>query len=100
MIKIYFFSQSAARKSRKRLCDLLCEKVPSETIHHTTWFQGMYLKQRQKTITIDVFHPNLIADQEMIDILNTTLTNQCSYVMNYHGKIFFNDAYLAKDVGP
>lgn len=90
MIKIYFSSQSAARKSRKRLCDLLCEKFPSETIHHTTWFPNMYLKQRQKTITIDVFHPNLIADQEMIDILNTTLNNEHSYVMCYHGKTFFS----------
>lgn len=90
MIKIYFFSQSAARKSRKRLCNLLCEKFPSETIHHTTWFQGMYLKQRQKTITIDVFYPNLIADQEMIDILNTTLNDERSYIICYHGKIFFS----------
>lgn len=90
MIKIHFFSQSAARKSWERLCNLLCEKFPSETIHHTTWFQGMYLKQRQKTITIDVFHPNLIADQEMIDILNTTLNDECSYVMCYNGKIFFS----------
>jgi len=50
----------------------------------------MYLKQRQKTITIDMFHPNIIADQEIIDILNSALTDQCSYVMRYHGKIFFS----------
>lgn len=90
MIKIYFSSQSAARKSRKRMCKLLCEKFPSETIRNTIWFQSMYLKQRQKTITIDVFHPNLIANQELLDILNIALTNQSSYVMYYYGKIFFS----------
>lgn len=90
MIKIYFSSQSAARKSRKKMSKLLCEKFPSETTHDTIWFQSMYLKQRQKTITIDVFHPNLIANQELIDILNIALTDQSSYVMYYYGKIFFS----------
>lgn len=90
MIKIYFSSQSAARKSRKKLCELLGEKFPAETIHHTTWFQNMYLKQRQKTVTIDVFHPSFVATQEMLDALNATLTDQRSYIVDYHGKIFFS----------